>query len=262
MRLAETSHYELLTMGIYARALRCAIVPAKTAFKVTPKEGVDLGGTHALARLKLACLLAVALTAGIVMRVLDLWGVGPLPDLPPVAEAIIPLLALVELRRVLRTLVLVAGRRQRRLIYRFEGDAPALCLSPGGSIPGRLVDANAAGLGLVVTAPLDVGAQVPVRLRLEDSEGEVRDVHVVTEVRSCRPSGEGFVLGARIVKLEPAARVALMEWCYVVCSHQEVRGTRPAERAIVEPATLPAAPRLVPQPAASIEPVAADAALA
>jgi cellulose synthase (UDP-forming) len=262
MRLAETSHYELLTMGIYARALRCAIVPAKTAFKVTPKEGVDLGGTHALARLKLACLLAVALTAGIVMRVLDLWGVGPLPDLPPVAEAIIPLLALVELRRVLRTLVLVAGRRQRRLIYRFEGDAPALCLSPGGSIPGRLVDANAAGLGLVVTAPLDVGAQVPVRLRLEDSEGEVRDVHVVTEVRSCRPSGEGFVLGARIVKLEPAARVALMEWCYVVCSHQEVRGTRPAERAIVEPAALPAAPRLVPQPAASIEPVAADAALA
>ena len=94
MRVAETTHYELMTMGIYARALRCAIVPAKTAFKVTPKEGIDLGGRQALAKLKLACLLAVVLTAGIVMRVLDLLGIGPLPDLPPIAEAIIPLLAL------------------------------------------------------------------------------------------------------------------------------------------------------------------------
>jgi cellulose synthase (UDP-forming) len=263
MRVAETTHYELMTMGIYARALRCAIVPGKTAFKVTPKEGIDLGGTHALGRLKIACALAVVLAVGIAMRVLDLFGVGPLPDLPPIAEGIIPLLALVELRRILRTLVLVSGRRQRRLIYRFEGDAPALCLSPSGSIPGRLLDANAAGLGLLVTASLEVGAQVPVRLQLEDSEGESRDVHVLTEVRSCRPSGDGYMLGARIVELEPGARVALMEWCYVVCSHQEVRGTRPGERSAAEPAALPVAPRrLVPQPAASIEPAPADAALA
>jgi len=255
MRLAETSHYELMTMGIYARALRCAVIPAKTTFKVTPKEGVDLGGTHALARLKLACLLAAALTAGIVMRILDLWGVGPLPDMPPVAEIVIPLLGLVELRRILRTLVLVAGRRQRRLIYRFEGEAPALCLTAGGSIPGRLLDANAAGLGLVVSAPIEVGAQVPIRLELEDSEGAVHDVHVVTEVRSCRAGADGFVLGTRIVALEPAARVALMEWCYVVCSHQEVRGMRPGARPAGEGAALPAAPpRLVPQPAASLEP--------
>jgi cellulose synthase (UDP-forming) len=259
MRLAETSHYELMTMGIYARALRCAIVPAKTAFKVTPKEGVDLGGTHALARLKLACLLAAVLTAGIVMRILDLWGVGPLPDLPPVAEVVLPLLALVELRRILRTLVLVAGRRQRRLIYRFEGEAPALCLTAGGSIPGRLLDANAAGLGLVVSAPIEAGTQVPIRLQLEDSEGASRDVHVVAEVRSCRVGADGFVLGTRIVELEPAARVALMEWCYVVCSHQEVRGTRPGARPAVASeavAALPAAQQpLVPQPAASLEPV-------
>jgi cellulose synthase (UDP-forming) len=266
MRIAETTHYELMTMGIYVRALRCAIVPAKTAFKVTPKEGIDLGGTHALGRLKIACLLAAVLMAGIVMRILDLWGVGPLPDLPPVAEVVIPLLALVELRRVLRTLVLVAGRRQRRLVYRFEGEAPALCLSPGGSIPGRLLDANATGLGLRLVAPLDVGSRVPIRLQLEDSEGASHDVHVVAEVRSCRPAGDEYVLGTRIVELEPEARVALMEWCYVVCSHQEVRGTRPGERpdgSGTEPAALPAAPpRLVPQPAASLEPAPADAAAA
>jgi len=258
MRIAETTHYELMTMGIYTRALRCVVFPGRTAFKVTPKEGVDLGGTHALGRLKIACALAVVLAVGIVMRVLDLWGVGPLPDLPPIAKVVIPLLALIELRRVLRTLVLVAGRRQRRLIYRFEGDAPALCLTPGGSVPGRLRDANAAGLGLVATAPIEVGAHVPIRLQLEDSEGTARDVHVVAEVRSCRPGADGFVLGTRIVELEPAARVALMEWCYVVCSHQEVRGTRPGVRA-TEPAGVPAAAQpLVPQPAASLEPVAAQ----
>ena len=262
MRVSETTHYELMTMGIYVRALRCAIVPAKTAFKVTPKEGIDLGGTHALGRLKIACGLAVVLAAGIAMRVLDLFGVGPLPDLPPIAEAVIPLLALVELRRILRTLVLVSGRRQRRLIYRFEGDAPALCLAPSGSVPGRLLDANATGLGLVVTAPLEIGAQVPIRLQLEDSEGDPRDVHVVTEVRSCRPGSNGYVVGARIVELEPPARVALMEWCYVVCSHQEVRGTRPGEWT-AEPAALPfAPPRLVPQPAASLEPVSANTVVA
>jgi cellulose synthase (UDP-forming) len=267
MRISETTHYELMTMGIYLRALRSAIVPAKTAFKVTPKEGVDLGGTHALARLKMACLLAVVLLAGIVMRVLDLWGIGPLPDLPPVAQVVIPLLALVELRRVLRTLVLVAGRRQRRLIYRFEGEAPAVCLAPSGSIDGRLLDANAAGLGLRMSAPLEVGARVPLRLQLEDSEGAERDVHVVAEVRSCRAAGDAYAVGTRIVELEPQARVALMEWCYVVCSHQEVRGRRPSDQPVTtseqQAAARPAAaPRLVPQPAASLEPLSADAALA
>jgi cellulose synthase (UDP-forming) len=259
MRIAETTHYELMTMGIYARALRCVAFPGRTAFKVTPKEGIDLGGTHALGRLKIACALALVLAVGIVLRVLDLWGIGPLPDLPPIAEVVIPLLALIELRRILRTLVLVAGRRQRRLIYRFEGEAPALCLTSGGSVPGRLLDANAAGLGLVVSAPIEAGTHVPIRLQLEDSEGVGRDVHVVAEVRSCRPGADGFVLGTRIVELDPAARVALMEWCYVVCSHQEVRGTRPGARSAGAPTALPSVP-LVPQPAASIEPVTGVAA--
>ena len=115
-----------------------------------------------------------------------------------------------------------------------------------------------------MTAPIEVGARVPIRLQLEDSEGQSRATCTSsTEVRSCRPGADGFVLGTRIVELEPAARVALMEWCYVVCSHQEVRGTRPGVRRS-EPADgmpgSPAAPVLVPQPAARIERVAGTAA--
>jgi cellulose synthase (UDP-forming) len=253
MKIAETTHFELLTMEIYTRALRCALVPGRTAFKVTPKEGRDLGGTHALAQARVACACALALAVGIVMRLLDFAGAGPLPDLPPVAAVVIPLLACVELRRIVRTLVLVAGRRQRRLVYRFEGEAPALCLTPGGSIPGRLLDASASGLGLLTSAPLTVGERVPVGLRLEDSRGRRRDVHVVVEVRSCRAGADGHLVGTRIAELEPAARVALMEWCYVVCSHAEVRGTRPGTGL----AAVGGARRAV-QPAASLEPLAAE----
>src|SRR5665811_1538253 len=39
MKIGETAHYELLTMEIYTRALRCAVRPGRTKFKVTPKQG-------------------------------------------------------------------------------------------------------------------------------------------------------------------------------------------------------------------------------
>ena len=68
-------------------------------------------------------------------------------------------------------------------------------------------------------------------------------MHVVAEVRSCRQDEDGYVLGTRIVELEPQARVALMEWCYVVCSHQEVRGTRPGARPDVAPIVIQLARR-------------------
>ena len=136
--------------------------------------------------------------------------------------------------------------------------------------PGRLLDASATGLGLLVTVPIETGEEVRVRVRLEDSEGRPRDVRVLAEVRSCRPHADGYMLGARIVALEPEARVALMEWCYVVCSHQEVRGSRPGDQAgerVREPEEAPAPlalplapPRLVPQPAARIEPLPAEVA--
>src|SRR5205085_6391641 len=53
MRIPESVHYELLTMEIYTRALRCAVVPGRTAFKVTPKQGRDGGGFDAVRKLHL-----------------------------------------------------------------------------------------------------------------------------------------------------------------------------------------------------------------
>ncbi len=228
MRIGETAHYELLTMEIYTRALRCVVRPGRTAFKVTPKQGADGGGLAAVRKLHLVLLAAVVLAGGTVLRLLDLAGVGPLPDLPGIAAIVVPLLGLIELRRVLRTLLAVGRRRQRRQIYRFEGDAAAHCFSAGGHVAGRLVDASAAGVGLVLDAPLAVGDRPAVLLELEDASGEAHEVAAQVEVRSCREAEGRWLVGATVEEIDPASRMRLMEWCYVVCNHEQLRGHRPA----------------------------------
>jgi cellulose synthase (UDP-forming) len=227
MRIRETAHYELLTMEIYTRALRCAVWPGRTVFKVTPKQGTGGGGLESVRKLHLVLACAVVLAAGTAMRLLDLAGVGPLPDLPGIAAVIVPLLGLIELRRLMRTLFAVGRRRQRRLVYRFEGDAPAQCFSTTGQVAGRLVDASATGVGLVLDAPVQVGEKSAVRLELHDAAGEPHEVAARVEVRSCRESEGRHLVGATITEIDPAARMRLMEWCYVVCSHERLRGRRP-----------------------------------
>jgi Glycosyltransferase like family 2/PilZ domain len=228
MRVGETAHYELLTMEIFTRALRCAVRPGRNTFKVTPKQGTGGGGLAAVRTLHLVLVAAVFLGVGTAMRLLDLAGVGPLPDLPGIAAIVVPLLGLIELRRILRTLITVGRRRQRRIVYRFEGDAPAQCFSEDGHIPGRLVDASAAGVGLVMEAPLEVGARLATLLDLRDAAGEAHEVNAQVEVRSCREVEGRWLVGATIVEIDPDSRMRLMEWCYVVCSHERLRGHRPA----------------------------------
>jgi cellulose synthase (UDP-forming) len=237
MRIPETAHYELLTMEIYTRALRCIVRPGKTKFKVTPKQGRDGGGLQAVRKLRLVLLCTLLVGAGTALRILDLFGVGPLPDLPGVAVWIVPLLGIYELRRLLHTLRAVGRRRQRRLVYRFAGDAEANCYSESGHTLARLVDASASGLGLVAAAPLEVGDRPAVLLQLDDAEGGRHEVAAQVEIRSCREAEGSYLVGATIVDIDPDARLRLMEWCYVVCSHERLRGHRPAD-ALPEPEAI------------------------
>jgi cellulose synthase (UDP-forming) len=228
MRIPETAHYELLTMEIYSRALRCAVRPGKTAFKVTPKQGADGGGFEAVRRLHLVLFCTVVLATGTALRLLDLAGVGPLPDMPGIAAVVVPLLGLFELRRLLKTIHAVGRRRQRRLVYRFEGDAEAHCFSDDGHVPARLVDASASGVGLVAEASLEIGARPALLLQLADATGTVHEVSAQVEVRSVREVEGSFLVGATIAEIDPDSRLRLMEWCYVVCSHERLRGHRPS----------------------------------
>jgi cellulose synthase (UDP-forming) len=227
MRIGETAHYELLTMEIYTRALRCAIRPGRTKFKVTPKQGAGDGGWEAVSRLHLVLACGLILLAGTVLRLLDLVGAGPLSDLPGVAAVIVPALGLIELRRIARTLLAVGHRQQRRLVYRLEGDAPAQVYDEDGYVGGRLVDASAAGVGLVLDAPVAVGSKPSVLLMLHDAAGEPHEVAAEVEVRSCREEDGRHLVGATIRQIDPEARMHLMEWCYVVCNHEQLRGLRP-----------------------------------
>jgi cellulose synthase (UDP-forming) len=228
MRVPESVHYELLTMEIYTRALRCAFVPGRTAFKVTPKQGRDGGGFDAVRKLHLVLFCIVLLASGTLLRLLDLLGAGPLPDLPGIAAVVVPLLGLYELRRLLATTSAVGRRRQRRLVYRFEGDAAADVYQPAAHTPARLVDASAAGLGLVAEAPLEIGSQPAVLVELTDAAGEQHEVATKVEIRTCREADGRFLIGATILEIDPDARMRLMEWCYVVCTHERLRGHRPA----------------------------------
>jgi hypothetical protein len=162
------------------------------------------------------------------MRLLDLAGAGPLPDLPGIAAIVVPLLGLIELRRVVRTLLAVGRRRQRRQVYRFEGDAPAHVFAGGGHVGGHLVDASSAGVGLVLDAPLEVGEAPAVLLELEDARGEAHEAAAQIAVRSCREHDGRWLIGATVEEIDPTSRMRLMEWCYVVCSHESLRGRRPA----------------------------------
>jgi c-di-GMP-binding flagellar brake protein YcgR len=156
----------------------------------------------------------------------------------------VPLLGLIELRRIGRTLLAVGRRQQRRLVYRFEGDAPAECYSEEGHVTGRLVDASAAGVGLVLDAPLEVGAKPAVLLELQDAAGGAHEVAAQVEVRSSREVEGKHLVGATITEIDPTSRMHLMEWCYVVCNHERLRGHRPAmplpeSEAIVLPLPVP-----------------------
>ena len=254
MRIPETAHYELLTMEIYTRALRCAILPARTKFKVTPKQGNDRGGWESLRKLHLVLFCTVLVAAGTLLRLLDLAGVGPLPDLPGIAAVIVPLLGLYELRRLLGTVRAVGRRRQRRLVYRFQGEAEAHCYEPDAYTHARLVDASASGLGLVADGPLTVGARPAVLLMLEDAAGERHEVATQVEVRSCRESEGRHLVGATILEIDPDSRLVLMEWCYVVCSHESLRGHRPSGAIIPESEAIVVSLDDYREPAPEVEP--------
>jgi hypothetical protein len=195
---------------------------------VTPKQGRDGGGLEAVRKLPLVLFCTVLLALGTLLRLLDLVGAGPLPDLPGIAAFVVPFLGLFELRRLLATTIAVGRRRQRRLVYRFEGDAEADVYTAAAHTRAHLVDASAAGLGLVATAPLEVGNQPAVLLQLTDAAGDSHEVAAKVEIRTCREGQGRFLIGATILEIDPDARLQLMEWCYVVCSHERLRGHRPA----------------------------------
>ena len=189
LRMGESSHYTLVTAAIFTRALRCALFPSRTKFKVTPKEGADAGGLHSLGRVRLVIALGIALAAGLVWRGLGILGyVHPRP-LPAWAATFAMLLGTWELYRIVRSLVMVFRRQQKREQFRFACIAPAtITTEPHVRAYGRVVDVSLSGIGLVVGEKVEPGAHLQVDFALPGLDAKNLPVSLTAAVRSIRPN--------------------------------------------------------------------------
>ena len=228
-RIADTTHFELCTAQIFTRALRCIVRPGRTAFKVTPKEGVDLGGLDALRQLPWVVGLAAILAAGLAARILDESGVPLVPNLPGgVAFWVVPALGLFELRRVLRTLTLVARRRQRRIEYRMPLDTPVLMTSlQGAAVTGWARDISPSGLGLELASEIAPGTPLSVTAHVPSLSGAPRAIDLDIVVQSCRRQGATWSIGTSIERCSDEAARHIVEYCYVVSQSDRLRGGTP-----------------------------------
>jgi cellulose synthase (UDP-forming) len=227
----ETFHYELCTAEIFVRALRCIVRPGRTTFRVTPKEGVDHGGWEAVRQFRLLLACSVLLGAGIVWRVADDAGVGVVPAMHGFAIWFVPVLGFFELRRVARTLALVARHRQLRGEYRTPLTASAVILphdeqqtSESASLLGRVHDIATSGIGFELARRLPLGMTATLNLQLPGPHGHTVPVQLDVAVRSCLARGDGWRIGATIVGCSENDRRRVLEYCNVTWPYRRLRG--------------------------------------
>jgi glycosyl transferase family 2/PilZ domain-containing protein len=226
----ESSHYELCTAEIFTRALRCAVLPGGARFRVTPKEGIDRGGWHAIRQFRALTVFALLLSLGLAARVAADLGAGVLPAMHGIAVWVVPLLAAYELQRLLRTLAQVARRKQLRAEYRVPLTAAAV-VAPAdggaerrGALLGRVRDITTGGVGLQLSEPLSAGQQASVTVQLPHVSGMPSAARLRVEVRSCVAQGGDWRVGAAIVGCDERDRRALIAYCHVVWPYMRLRG--------------------------------------
>src|SRR5205807_7948840 len=109
----------------------------------------DAGGLEAVRQIRLPVLIAALLGGGVVARLLQAFGLVTLPPLAGIAAWAVPLLAVVELRRVLRSILVHVRRRQIRTAFRFPCSSPAtVAVVDGGgaaTLAGTVTDINESG---------------------------------------------------------------------------------------------------------------------
>ncbi len=233
--LWDDSYSTLLTTEIFARATFVLIHPFRTAFKVTPKDGIDDGGWAAVRQLRLVVGTAIVLAGAVVVRILAALGVVPLPSLGGLALGSGLAFAAWELLLFSAALWRVSRRHQVRHHYRVPVEV-------AGVVDGalvRVVDLTAAGAGVLGPQPLEVGMTVELRLDLPSVDGGVRGARVHFTVCSCRPApGAGWRMGGTLTPLTESDGETLIEHCHVVSSR--VRLTE-SGRLLPGPAVVPGA---------------------
>jgi cellulose synthase (UDP-forming) len=228
LRSNESSHYTLITAAIFTRALRCAVLPSRTKFKVTPKAGVDSGGWGALRSVRTLIVVVAVLAGALVWRGLGLLGYVQARPLPAWAATFAMLLGTWELYRLVASLRIVFRRRQRRSHVRFACLAPATIANRANERSlGRVVDVSVSGIGLLVATEIAEGTLLQVEFSLPGLDGGALPVAATVAARSARPDPEGgWRVGTRIVYMDDPSRDNLVVYCYVAHPFGRLRESR------------------------------------
>jgi cellulose synthase (UDP-forming) len=235
MKVKEAFCFELSTMWIHLRALRCAVWPGATTFRVTPKEGIDTGGWETLRQLRAAVALDVVLVVGLLVRMAGWFGWVALPTLPGIARVVVPVVAAVEAARMTRALAHLARHRQLRREFRFSCDERATLAPVQGGLdastaPVRLVDLSRTGLGVIAEEAVEIGSEWRVIMDLPRADGRHELVDVCGTVASCRAGAlSGWHIGLQVPHRSAAAEDAIVEFTSVVCMTRRLRGADPQE---------------------------------
>jgi cellulose synthase (UDP-forming) len=211
----------LLTLGIFARAARVVIAPTSSTFKVTPKDGIDDGGWHALRQLHMVVGIGVVMLSALVLRGLAAVGVVPLPHLTGPPLAIGMGLGVWELALVTAALGKVSRRRQLRHHYRTPTDMAAFI----DDTIVRIVDLTPSGAGLLSPRSIEAGKLVDLVADLPMVDGGRRPVRLQLTVATCHldhESTQGWRIGGTVVPVRDEDREALVEYCHVVAARSRL----------------------------------------
>ncbi len=237
--LWDGTYSVLLTLEIFVRAARVVISPTLTTFKVTPKDGIDDGGWHALRQLHLVVGIGAVLLSAMVLRALTALGIVPLPHLGTAPFAIAMALGFWELALIIAALAKVSRRRQLRHHYRTPTDLAAFIEDD----IVRMVDLTPAGAGILSPREIEVGKQVHLVVDLPLVNRRPRAVRLLLTVTMCRPDDESthtWRLGGSVVPVTDQDREALVEYCHVAAARSRLAesGRLSARLETLEPTTV------------------------
>jgi len=230
----------LLTLEIFVRAARVVIAPTPSTFKVTPKDGIDDGGWHALRQLHMVVGIGVVLLSALVLRAFTAFGVVLLPHLGGPALAIAIALGLWELALVTAALAKVSQRRQLRRHYRTPSDMAGFM----EDTMVRVVDLTPSGAGFLSPRGAEVGKLIDLVFDLPMVDGVTRPVRLQLTVATCRldhESTQGWRIGGTVIPVSDHDREALVEYCHVVAARSRLTESGRLLARVEAPVVAPAA---------------------
>lgn len=226
VRFRETAVHGAVTFQIHLIAILTAVTHTDRRFKPVPATGVDRGGYDAITRLPLLAAFTFLLEAAIAARLLDALIGWPLPN--KVGGATLVFMASVgtgALYFLLQVLAVFVHRRQLRSDFRRNVELGAL--AEGRRV--KITDLSLTGMAFVSPTMYRNGETVDLRVRLQQANGTVRDVELLTMVRSSMPNQyrTRWRVGAQLVDPSAETRDALIQYVSIVHPFQQLRAAHP-----------------------------------